>query len=752
MAMIQKIRDNSALTLIVIGGAIFAFILTDYLSSQGGGTEIDNMVGSFEGYEISDSEFNSERRKQVFLRNGGEDFNSIQDFQKGQYTNLTWNEMLKDKFFQNECEDLGVLLTPEEEDEMLLGDRKNDIEPSFFFVKYLFGGKELYDQNYGQISQNLSNLGKFAYMAVNDQQGQIGRKIPLGARNAEWVKDFGFKLRTQDKYNRLLNSCFYATTSLAKDEYIASKSVKDVEIAFVKYNAINDEDLEPTEAEKEAAYNELKPSFVEKEASRKVLFARFDLNPSNEDKNAVYKDIASLKQSLSEEEEAKLFIKNETEGIVNYSYFKKGEYPVKLGGVDTLLFGQPKGYTFGPFSNPEGTQFGVAKVLETKTLADSAKVKISLVSFIPAKLRVVSDSLAQIETPEQQQEVSKVYREIADSLLGVAQKSGIGSISEDYAMVDSTFMKDGELSWINLIPGGYPGANFLDSAYAHNEGEPFSCVVSLGKGNQAFAIAQVEKFGVKNPKMQIGTIIKNVTPGDKTLEDYMSKANQVAFTLKEGKSIISLRDSLNYVVDSTFVKGSTYSLARIEDSRKIVNWSFDNDLNQPSNVFVTPKSFVVAITTEEIVGKYRPITDQNVNFQVERHARIQKQKAKILETFPTLTADNVGQLPTLVKGGEFKTQNGVQVKTGAREVSGEPKVNGAIAGLSNGKVSDVIEGENGIYVVKVNNESLATITEDTSFDLEKDQIKASVVRNSQLIVDEFVNDKADLQDNRKILR
>lgn len=751
MAMIQKIRDNSALTLIVIGGAIFAFILTDYLSSQRGGTEIDNVVGSFEGYEISDQEFNSEREKQVFLRNGGENFNGIQDFQKGQYTNLTWNEMLKDKFFQNECEELGILLTPEEEDEMLLGDRENEVPPSSFFVNYLFGGQDRYQQNYAQISQNVSNIGKYAFMAVRDQQGQIAKTIPLGA-NAEWVKDFGFKLRTQDKYNRLLNSCFYTTTSLAKDEYIASKSQKDVEIALVKYNSVNDENIEPTEAEKQAAYKELKPSFVEKEPSRKVLFAKFDLNPSNEDRNAVFQDLTGLRQSLVEEEDAKLFIKNETEGIVNYSFFKRGEYPVKLGGIDTVLFNQSKGFTYGPFFNPSRTQIGIAKVLEKKNLADSAKVKISLVSYIPAKLRVVPDSTAEIQTQEQQTQVSKIYKEITDSLLIVAQKSGIEAISEDFAVIDSTFMKEGELDWFNLTPNGYPGRNFLDSAYAHKEGQPFSCVVSLGKGNQAFAIVEVVKFGVKNPKMQIGTIIKNVTPGDKTLDDFMSRANQVAFALKEGKSIVSLKDSLNYVVDSAFVKGSTYSLSRIEDSRKIIKWSFDNELNQPSNVFVTPKSFVVAITTEEVNEKFKPLNDPNVNFQAETYARKQKQKAKILESFPTLTAENIGQLPTLVKGGEVKTQTGVQVKSGVKEISGEPKVTGVIAGLGAGKVSDVIEGERGVYVVKVANESLATITEDTSFDLEKEQLKATVVRNSQLIVDEYVNDKSDLQDNRKILR
>ena len=104
MAMIQKIRDNSLLTLIVIGGAVFAFILTDFLSSSPG-TKIDNSVGSFEGVEISNDDFRAEREKIVFLTNPGQNFSSVKDFQKGQYTNQTWNSILRDRFLLNECKE-----------------------------------------------------------------------------------------------------------------------------------------------------------------------------------------------------------------------------------------------------------------------------------------------------------------------------------------------------------------------------------------------------------------------------------------------------------------------------------------------------------------------------------------------------------------------------------------------------------------------------------------------------------------------
>ena len=98
MGIIQKTRDNSALMLIVIGGALLAFILTEYLSSSNSTSEFDTTVGAFNGIEISDQEFAAEREKLVFLTNGGESFNST--VQKGKFTNDAWNSILRDKFFK----------------------------------------------------------------------------------------------------------------------------------------------------------------------------------------------------------------------------------------------------------------------------------------------------------------------------------------------------------------------------------------------------------------------------------------------------------------------------------------------------------------------------------------------------------------------------------------------------------------------------------------------------------------------------
>ncbi len=750
MAMIQKIRDNSALMLIVIGGALLAFILTEWINSSGRATDLNDMVGSFEGVEISDEAFSRERNKLVFLTNGGQEFSSVQDFQKGQFTNQTWNSILRDLFFKNENDELGITITREEEEEMLVGNPETGAAPSAFFVNYLFGGEEKFRQNRNAIVENISRPYEYAFMSVFNRQGQPVSSVKLGA-NAEWVKEFGLKLRRQDKLQRLLSNCFYTTTSLAKDEYVANNSKKDVQIAHVNYSSINDESVEPTEAEIKAAYDELKFQFVQKESSRKLLFARFDLEPSNEDRNNVLKTVADLKIALNEETDSKLFIKNETEGVVDFSYYKKGEYPEKINGIDTALFGKEKGYIAGPFTNPSQSKFGIAKVLDVRELSDSVKINRFVLSqqYIIDKIGVQD---IQAPTEEETNKFQDLYKKVEDSLITVAKTKGFKAIDKSLWADTSAYLKGGELENYVPLSARAMGQNFMDSALVSKEGDIKFIFLPDGRGGSYKAMIQFEKFGPKSLKMQIGSIIKNVNPGDATLDEYMSKANQVAFALKDGKSIASLKDSLNYLVDSADVQGSTYSLRGLQDSRKIINWAFNSDLNQPSNVFTTPTSYVVAVVSSENTSEFKSLDDQTVKFQCEAYARKQKQKAKILESFPVLTSANFSEFPSLVEGGQVATDAGINLKRGSSKFGREFEVNGTIEGLGIGQISDKIEGEEGVFVVTVTNENLVTVTEDTSLDLEKNQLKGSAQRNGNLLVDEYITEKSDLQDNRKILR
>lgn len=743
MAIIQKIRENSAVTLIVIGGAVLAFILTTAIENSGrGGNENESMVGAFEGVEISDKEFNSEREKIVFLTNGGENFNTVQEYQKGQFTNQAWNSLLRDRFLDGECEELGLTITREEKEDMLIG-----AQPSPFFINYLFGGVDLYEQNRKSITENPFNISEFGYMAVRDRQGNEVKKVKLGG-NANWVQDFGFKLRTQNKLQRLLSSCFFTTTSLAKEEYLSANSKKDVQIAYVNYGTVSDENLNPTEAEIEASYEEIKNRFIEKEASRKVLFARFDLMPSEEDRSEIQKNVFNLRSSLNDEEDAKLFIKNETEDIVDFNFYKRGDYPIKIGGIDTVVFNFKKGDVIGPFSTANQSQYGIAKILDERKLSDSVKINIFVLS---QKYIIDQIEISDVNKPtdEEKNKYQKLYKSTEDSIFEIAKSQGFKAINKELWADSAAYEEGGNKNRVAL---NNLGQNFLDSAISAKNGDIKFVYLPDGRQSSYRAIVEYVKFGKKFPKMQIGSIIKNVNSGDATIDDFMSRANQVAFALKDGKSIDHLTDSLRYLVDSMTIKGSTYTISNILDSRKIVNWAFETEINQPSNVFTTPNSFIVAMVKSENIGEYKTIEDRNVKFYCERHARNKKQREAILAELPVINDKNFDQFSSLYAGGKIKNEPGLNSKKGSTSFGRESKVTGTIAGLRKGEISDVIEGEDGIYVVKVTNESKAEFTEDTNLEIEKNKLKDDEAKNSNLLVDEFINEKSDLYDNRQVLR
>lgn len=743
MAVIQKIRDNSALAFIVVGGAILAFVLNDYFSSNPGGGSDENIVGTINGKDISMKDFIAERDQLVFLNNAGESFNNLNDFQQGQSSNQAWTSILRDEFILDEIENVGLTLTEGEVEDMMI------TNPNGLIVNYLFGGRETYMQNRQNIT--VDNFAQYAYMARMDRQGNVLGTMKLG-NNAFWIKDFFVEYELKNKYQRLLENSFHTTTSLAKDEFVTANTTKNVKVAYVPFSTVTDSLATPSESEVKAAYDKIKGKFIEKENTRKLVYARFDLEPSQEDRNQVFRTINSLKKALIEgESNDELFIKNETESRVDYSYYKEGEYPVKVSGLDTLAFQANEGEVIGPFTNPSRTQFAIAKLLDKKLLSDSVKVNMLMLSQQYILKRVGIDPQDQNPSQDKILAFQEEYKKVADSLASVAQGKGLAGISKEFWADSVSFAKDGDAGMAPLN-NRYFGQDFLDSALIANNGDAKVIKIPVGNGNVATTIIHFEKFGEKFLKAKIGSIVKNVNPGDETLDEYLSMANQVAFSLKEGKDIATLRDSLNYIVDSAVVKGSTFNLRGLQDSRKIVRWAFNTDLKEPSNVFTTPTAYIIGYVKEENTSGYTPLSDETVKYQCESYVRKEKQKEIILKNLPEVTAQNIDQFPELYKGGLINKSNQVKVKEGIPNFSSEPKVMGAIAGLKEGQVSSALSGENGVYFVSVAEVNTAEVTEDNTLEVEKNQLKQSERRNSSLLLDEYVTEKSDLTDNRQILQ
>ena len=119
MAAIGKIRQNSGLLLIVIGGAMVAFVLSDMFSS--GGRVQEQYVGEIAGNSIDRLEY--ERRVQKEL----ESRNSVGQATSAQMTesirNTVWNNMVRELVMFPQMREVGVSVTPEEFDDLTLGEK-----------------------------------------------------------------------------------------------------------------------------------------------------------------------------------------------------------------------------------------------------------------------------------------------------------------------------------------------------------------------------------------------------------------------------------------------------------------------------------------------------------------------------------------------------------------------------------------------------------------------------------------------------
>jgi parvulin-like peptidyl-prolyl isomerase len=752
MAMIQKIRDNSALTFIVVGGALLAFVLTDSIGGSGQSDNAENMVGSFEGKEISIGEFDNHRRTISLLQNPVKKFESFNDKENDKSVSDSWQMLLNEKFVLEETKKLGIAISEDELEEMMVGERA-----SGFYVNYLFGGQQEFIKNRNTIKDDIANYYEFAKIAYKDPRtGQVN-PLALNPTSAQTIKQFGVQLRVQDKYNNLIKNCFYSTTSLLKDAYVAKETKKDFQVAFIKYATLNDSTVVPTEQEVQASYDELKESFKNKETeTRKLVFASFPIQPSAEDRSVVLDEVAQIKIELLDTsykttEETKFNTFKYESDLGNYSkYFKKSEYPIKVGGIDTVLFSLKKGEAFGPFSNPGNSQFGVAQVLGSKFMADSARISLIEISDKPWSDKYLK-GLAPGEKPSEPviKKLQKEYKAGVDSLLAIVKSNpnALNSIPQKYWVDSIDWSKRSDRNWIYSESPKY-GVNVADSVFLSISGDVKICYSQRG-----FAcIVNVKKFGKKVKKIQIGSIIKKVTPLDNTLDSYKKKATTLAFELSSGKDIDVLRDSLYYFVDSTSIKGSTFTLNGVSGAREIIHWGLSAELNKPSQVFTTPERYIVAVVTKIENSSYKTLNDAGVKYQCEADARKKKQRVQLLASLPDVSTENISNFPNLVKNGQVTKSSNESISKSSPIYSNEGKVIGKIAGLEKGKISEVIEGKDGLYIVYVSNVVKTEVTEDTNYQIEKDKFKQDGEQSSYRIVQEFIDEKLDIVDNRKILQ
>jgi len=656
MAIIGEIRNRAGwLVLGFVGIALVAFLLMDVSSSTGGGIQQSQSIGKINGKDISYREY--EIRVNNAMENYRRQGQVVSDELSQNIRQQTWNSYLAELVANDEFEKLGLTVSNEELTELMRGsDPHPTVKSSNIFVN---PQTNQFDPNL--VVQYVENLDE------DDQYGTTEEK------RTQWNTFTNFVKRDalDKKYKNLVKNGNYIPNFLAKNDFENNNEKVTFNYIMLPYASVVDNEVAVTDAELQSYLDENKGNFDD-EATRNIDFVEFFLTPSQSDSLEAQDFVSTRLEDFRTAENDTNYLNIHSETPLNTSYLAEDRV---TGTYAADILALPVGETYGPYL--EGNVYRAAKLLSRKSVPDSVDVRHILID--PAKKGGAARAI-----------------EIADSLLA-ALKSG----SADFDYVATDFSDDAS----NKENGGN-----LGYAKPGQMVKPFNDLIfydaeigELNKVNSQFGIHIVEVLDKKGAisSVGIGYLTKAVEPGKTTQKNIYRTANEFA-----GKN----RDAASFdaaVKDQDLISKPAFGL-KINDSnipglglaRDIIKWTYSANNGDISEVFSLDDKYVV--TKVSNVKEEGVLTVEGLRSELESAVRKQK---RVMQLSSQLAATNGNNLQNRAENFDnVSVETATDLTLTASSIPGqglEPGVVGRAITLQPNDVSEPIEGNNGVYLVKV---------------------------------------------------
>ena len=688
MAIIGKIREKSTLVLIIVGGAIVAFVLTDLFSAAGTGQGQGPLfLAQVDDETISPEEY--DQQLQTAYQNYEAQAQQPLDARtRSQIKETVWNQMLAQIIIGEEREELGVQVTSKELFDMVQGD---DPHPQ---VRQLFSNPETGVFSPAAVVQFLQNL---------DQQEPQTKE--------QWL-NFERALKTNqetNKYNTLIKQGIYLPAALAGHQYTDNNTQLNFKFVFKPFNGIADSVVEFSESEVQAYYDEHKDEY-EQPASRRMFYTYMPVRASAEDIAAAAEEAQDIYERFKTASNDSIFVNANSDGRFDPMYYSAKNIPL---GIDSSLWASDSGTTIPPVKL-EYTYF-IHKVRDVKQAPDSVKASHILIG---AQQRSIEDAEA-----------------LADSLLEVLE-SGQSSIAEliDFSDDVTSAKNEGDLGWFTE---GMMVKPFNDAAFSMEVGEYRKVLSQFG-----YHIIQLSERTELIRKAQIATIQYFIDPSKETYANAFNQANSFSIDATDEESFNNLINE-NGIERRVIVLSENMTTIEGNDaSRDLVRWARDAKEGSISEAYDIGDVFAVGHL--ESVNEEGPSPLDKVRNRVEFMVRNNK-KAEILSQEMNGATD-INALASQL-GAEVNDAAGVSLSNPALPNAGlEPKVVGKAASLEAGQMSVPIQGDNGVYVLKMESKNTpgepdVTITRATEKRTVATRVDNGAVFNA-------LKEETEIEDNR----
>ena len=252
MATLEKIRSKAGLLVLVVGLALFAFIIGDFLNS--GSTyfrQTQERVGEINGEVISIHDYQARVDEMTEMYKMQTGSTSLPEEYLTQIRQSVFDAMVQDIVLGEETEKIGMEVSPEELFDMVQGENISPmIQQMQMFVNPQTGA---FDRNALLNFLKTIDNDNIASMPA-EQQDQL-----IKARNfwLFWEKNIK-RQRLEQKFTTLLAKAVSANKLDAKESFDENAKNANIVYAMQSYSSIPDSTIEVSKSEIEKLYNQRK--------------------------------------------------------------------------------------------------------------------------------------------------------------------------------------------------------------------------------------------------------------------------------------------------------------------------------------------------------------------------------------------------------------------------------------------------------------------------------------------------------------
>jgi peptidyl-prolyl cis-trans isomerase D len=700
MAILENIRKRTTVLILIIGLALFAFVISDVLTRGGmGGAKIGTSVGEVNGEAISIEDF---RQKMEFASTGSQATST-------QIVNAVWDQELRSTILEQQFQELGLDI---EQDQVMELIRTNP--------------------NFAQNPQFQDENGFFDETAFRTFIADLRVNVPQQYQMwLESEKQLIASAREQ-RYFDLIRAGVGATLKEGELEYHLANDRVDIRYVRVPYSSIPDSTINISKAEIDAYISENADDY-QQEAARDIRYVFFEEKASEADEQAIKDDMLGQvgdRMEYMEELDSTVVIPGfrstpemaaflDRHSDTKYDTIFRARKDLSSLHADSLL-NLEVGELYGPYR--DGEFFKITRMMEKKPNG-SVKASHILITYQGAERANPEVTRTKEEAEARAQELLTQAREPEAVFAQLARDNSDGPSAP----------RGGDLGYFQE---GIMTPKFNDFAFQNEVG-----TIGLVETEFGYHIVKVDD---KEDIVRMADFSRAIEPSDETVNALFTEATTFEMAVTDDKTAYADKASeQSYQVRPVNkLKAMDENLPGLGAQRRIVQWAF-NDETEVGDVRRFDLNNGYAIAQLTALHREGLMSVEDASVQVLPKLRKERKAAQIL-------AANQG------KGlDDMASSNGVSVASASAlnakspTIAGagrEPLVVGTAVIMDAGQTSGLIEGETGIFMLEVTNKEAAPEMDNYApYALNLQSSRAGRVVNE---VYTALKEKAEVVDNR----